>query len=227
MNLLKGTTVFFLISLLNSSLIAGEGDTLKLKPLTPQKSYYQPLVIKTSPTALIMGGIVPFSSELRLLMEIASSRTQSEQVGVSYLFPSILFLADSSSLSQKLKVSGWRFQYAHKFYIIRKSRYSPYGFYVAPLVSYATAHISPDRNSANNQEYYLFRHFNINAVAGIQIGKFHRVTMDSYFGFGYKINNVFIHYASNKVVPYDTEEFGELYNMPLNVVFGINLGYSF
>jgi hypothetical protein len=51
--------------------------------------------------------------------------------------------------------------------------------------------------------------------------------MDSYVGLGYRKNRVYIHYPSNQLVPYNTADFGELYNLPLNGVLGINLGYSF
>ncbi|HSH64592.1 MAG TPA: hypothetical protein VLB84_02055 [Bacteroidia bacterium] len=205
-----------------------QGDTIKIKTSEPpQKPYYQPFVLKTSPTALLWGGIFPYTSEFRVMAEITNGRTQSEQISISYLFPNIFLAAIAALSNDKLEAIGWRLQYAHKFYLIRRKKFAPYGFYVAPLVSYANAHISWGNTNSYGQEYLDFRHFNINAIVGVQIGKFHRVTMDSYFGLGYRKNTVLQHLSSNQISSYNTADFGELYNLPLNAVFGINLGYSF
>lgn len=228
MNISKGIFIFlFLLAGNRHLLLASDGDTLKLQPVSTKKLYYQPVVVKTSPTALLWGGVFPFTSELRFMIEATSSRTQSEQVSISYL-TSNFFLATVAALSNvKLKASGWRLQYAHKFYLIRKKKFAPYGLYVAPLVSYSNANVYLGRNSYYKKEYLDFRHFNINAIVGVQIGKFHRVTMDSYFGLGYRKNRVYAHYSNGNTVPYNTADLGELYNLSLNAVFGINLGYSF
>lgn len=226
MSLLKCIFLSLLLAGNRYLLVASEGDTLKLPPVPTKKAYYQPLVVKTSPTALLWGGVFPFTSEFRLMIEATSSRTQSEQISISYL-TSNFFLATVAALSNiKLKASGWRLQYAHKFYLIRKKKFAPYGFYVAPLVSYSNANVYLGSNRYYQKEYLEFKHFNINAIIGVQIGKFHRVTMDSYFGLGYRKNRVYAHYSNTNVVQYNTADFGELYNLPLNVVFGINLGYS-
>ena len=204
-----------------------QGDTVRLKqPVVQKERLIQPFVLKTSPTAFLFGGVFPYTSEFRIMTEITSGRTQSEQVSISYLLPNI-FLATMTALSNdRLKVNGWRLQFAHKFYFIRKKKFAPYGFYTAPLISYANAHVSLGNFMIYRREYLDFRHFNINAILGVQIGKFYRLTMDSYFGLGYRKNKVFYHYSSNRIVPYNTVDFGELYNTPLNAVFGINLGYS-
>ena len=216
---------FFVLFLLSGT-IKGTAQVDTLQHPGKKEMRYQPYVIKTSPTALLWGGVFPFTSELRIMAEITSGRTQSEQLSISLITRGIFLSVIEQSLSvpvRSTKVNGYRVQYAHKFYLIRKKKFAPYGFYLAPLVSYMNAHIA----LANNRGYYLdFRHFNINAVAGIQVGKFHRVTLDVYTGFGYKNNKAYEHYASNKLVPYNTSDFGELYTTPLNFVFGINLGYS-
>lgn len=208
--------------------VLSQGDTLRLNPVEepPKQPPYQPFVFKTSPTALLWGGVFPYTSEFRIMAELTTGRTQSEQISVSYLFPNIFIAAVAALSNDKLEASGWRLQYAHKFYLIRKKKFAPYGFYVAPLVSYANAHVVLGRIAAFNREYLEFRHFNINVIAGVQIGKFHRLTMDSYIGLGYRKNKALYHNSGGKIVPYNTTDFGELYNLPLNAVFGINLGYS-
>jgi hypothetical protein len=228
MNLQKGILILlFMLMYTAYEAFAGDGDTLRLNPIVKARpAYYQPLVLKTSPTAFLWGGVFPFTSEYRFAIEINSSRTQSEQFSLSWLGKGLFLRAAAGAYGLDINVAGWRVQYAHKFYLIRKTKFAPYGFYVAPLVSYANAHISSGQKSYNHGTYLDFRHLNFNAIAGIQIGKLHRLTFDAYAGFGYRKNKVFYHYANGTIAPYDTKEFGELYNLPLNAVFGINLGYS-
>jgi hypothetical protein len=198
-----------------------------LNPITKAKPvYYQPIVLKTSPTAFLWGGVFPLTSEYRFVIEINSGRAQSEQLSLSWLGKGIFVRTAFGLLNQDIDVTGWRVQYAHKFYLIRKTKFAPYGFYVAPLVSYADAHISSGKKSHNRGAYLDFRNFNINAIVGIQIGKLHRLTFDSYAGLGYRKNQIFYHYANGRTVPYDSKQFSDLYALPLNGVFGINLGYS-
>ncbi len=229
MNLQKTIIValFILLGTAIKAQVFDDSDTLRLTPLVKKKpSYIQPLVLKTSPTAFLWGGVFPFTSEYRFAIEINSSRTQTEQLSLSWLGKGLFIRTANLALNRDINVIGWRVQYAHKFYLIRKKKVAPYGFYVAPLISYATAQISSGKKSSNHGSYLDFRHFNINAIAGIQIGKLHRLTFDAYAGLGYKKNKVFYHSPSNKLSPYDTKDLGELYNTPLNAVFGINLGYS-
>lgn len=121
MNLLK-TTGLCLLFFIDCSHVraAYDEDTLKVHPILKRKEYYQPVVLKTSPTALLWGGIFPFTSEFRFMAEITSTRTQSEQVGISYLCPNFFLATAAAYSSIQLKASGWRLQYAHKFYLIRK-----------------------------------------------------------------------------------------------------------
>ncbi len=64
-----------------------EADTLRVRPVEKAKKKvpYQPLVLKTSPTAWLWGGVFPLTSEYRLMAEITTGRTQSEQVSISIL----------------------------------------------------------------------------------------------------------------------------------------------
>ena len=117
-------------------------------------------------------------------------------------------------------------QYAHKFYIIRKKKFAPYGLFVGALVSYARAQVALDLAAYYRNEYLLFSNFNVNGIVGIQVGKYHRLTFEAFAGLGYKKNKVFYHFTNNNTASYNTKDLGELYNMPVNAVFGINLGYS-
>lgn len=195
-----------------------------------KRIYNPPLVIKTSPTALLSGGVVPFTAEYRLLMEKTTGKRQSEQFGISYLGKSLLVKTVENTFNippdEIYKINGWRVQYEHKFYWIGRRKYAPYGFYVAPMISYSDAHIAVGLPHYYRHAYFDFRHFNIDGVIGVQAGKINRLTIDFYAGFGYKNNKVYYHPNMYTYLPYDTSDFGDVYNMHFNAVAGINLGYS-
>jgi len=218
------------VSALNNSI----GDTIRLKKdkAPVKKEYpYQPTVFKTSPTAFLWGGIFPFTSEYRLMVEIPSARTQSEQIAISVLGKNIFLSAMENSANvstdRMLKVKGWRLQYAHKYYLVNRKHHSPYGFYVGPLISYTNAKISIGLNRYYSQAYFDVRNFNANLMMGVQFGKYKRTTMDIYWGIGYKHNEIYYHSNTFKSSVVDTDDFGDYYNSNVNLVFGINLGYSF
>lgn len=195
-----------------------------------RRIYNPPLVLKTSPTALLSGGVAPFTAEYRFLTEMTSGKRQSEQLGISFLGKSLLVKLVEKSFSipsdEIYKINGWRVQYEHKFYWIGRRRYAPYGFYFAPMVSYSDAHISVGLKHYYAHAYYDFRNFNLDGVIGVQAGKINRLTIDFYAGFGYKNNKVFYHPNSYTYLKYDTSDFGDTYNSHFNAVAGINLGWS-
>jgi len=191
--------------------------------------FVPPLVLKTSPTAVLWGGVFPYTAEYRLMAEITGGRRQSQQFAVSYLGKSIYLDAalKAAGATEFYKVAGWRVQYALKFFWIGRRHYAPYGFYFGPLVSYANARVSTSLKGYYSHSYFDFRHYSFNGIIGVQAGKINRMTVDIYAGLGYKNNKVFYHTSTFKTGPYDTKDFGELYNSHLNGVFGVNLGYSF
>lgn len=193
------------------------------------KIFVPPIVLKTSPTSFLAGPVFPYTSEYLLMVEITSGKRQSEQFGLSYLGKNWFLRAFEKSINMNnyFIVKGWKIQYAHKFFWIGRKRYAPYGFYVAPMISYSNARISLGLNRYYQHAYFDFRHFNINGIIGVQAGKIHRLTLDIYGGLGYKSNKVYYHGGDFQFSPYDTKEFGEVYNSNLNVLFGVNLGYSF
>lgn len=236
MQLKKATyCLFFSIAMLCYPDLNAHGytDTLIIKKVKTEtlkeKIYNSPLVLKTSPTAFIFGGVFPFTAEYRLMAEITTSRKQSEQIAISILGKSMVLLAveKMANMPNAFKVSGWRIQYAHKFYLVNRRHHAPFGFYVAPLFSYANAHIALGLNRYYRQTYFDFRHMNANIIIGVQVGKMNKVTMDLYAGGGYKTNKVYYHYMNNNIIPLKDSDIGISDNSHINVVFGINLGYSF
>ena len=204
------------------------GDTIRLKPVpVPKKEYRpQPLLIKSNPLPILWGPI-PFSAEYRFVVEITSGRTQSDQVGISYLGTSsiwkIIEKAAKVPSKYQLEVEGWRLQVAHRFYLISRRQYAPFGFYVSPLVSYSTATIGV---RYYKQNYLDFAHFNANLLVGVQMGRNSNFTMDMFAGLGYKKNTVLIHVNSHRIIPYDTSDLGEFYNSHLKLILGFNFGWA-
>lgn len=212
---------------------AVESDTIRAnkevkQPKRARDSYsYQPMIIKTSPTAFLCGGIFPLTAEYRFMVEITGNRKQSDQFGISYLGKNIGVKIWEKAANQRnvlLKINGYRIQYAHKFYLVTKRGYAPYGFYFAPTVSYANAKVSVGLNRHYNNVYYNFQHLDLNVIIGVQTGKRRKRATDIYFGLGYKKNKLDYHYRDHSTVPIDTEDFGPLYNSNINAVFGINIG---
>ena len=210
-------------------------DTVILKHFEKEnlkeKIYNAPLVLKTSPTAFMMGGVFPFTSEYRLEAEITTARKQSDQVAFSILGKNIflksLEKASGQSSDRIYKVTGWRVQYAHKFYLVNRKHHSPFGFYVAPLLSYANAHVALGLKRYYRKTYFDFRNFNANIILGAQAGSIDHLTIDFYFGAGYKSNKAYFHYMNNRVIPYDSSKLWDSYSWHFNAVFGIDIGYSF
>ncbi|MCW3104249.1 MAG: hypothetical protein JWO09_2689 [Bacteroidetes bacterium] len=237
MNKIRPYFILLIALLYSFSAAAIETDTIiNKKPVkkdnVKERIFVPPIVIKTSPTALLYGAIYPpFTAEYRLMMEISSGKRQSEQLGISYLGVNLLLNAVEKAAkvptNYAYKVQGWRIQYAHKFYWIGRRHYAPFGFYVAPMISYSNVRVALGLKRYYQGVYFDFRHFNINGIIGVQAGKINRVTFDIYAGLGYKTNKVYYRSSSYKILPYDTEDFGPLYNSHLNGVFGINIGYAF
>ncbi len=210
------------------------GDTIKLAAAPKKKKPYpplQPLVLKTSPTGFLAGGVPPFTSEYRFTAEITTGRKQSEQVSISYLGKNVIWTAfekiSKQPSSDIFKVSGWRIQYAHKFYLVNRRHHSPFGFYVAPHFSYTNAKVSWGLNRYYHDTYWDIRHLNANLLIGVQMGKIGKLTMDICAGAGYKTNTVYYHATSYRITKYDTSDLGEYYNGHVHLLFDISLGYAF
>ncbi len=219
-----------LISATCSITASSLSDTIRTDSEKKKKTYpLQPTIIKTSLSGFLWGGVFPFTSEYRASVEIPTGKKQSDQVALSILGKNIFWKAfekaSKQSLNDVLKVSGYRIQYAHKFYIKRRQN-APYGFYVAPHFSYTNAKIALGFKRYYNQTYFDVRHFNANLIFGVQRGSIGRFSMDICGGFGYKTNSVYYHATSYRIQKYDTTDFGEYYNNNFHLMFDMSICYS-
>lgn len=158
--------IFFTCFLLVSFSTKAENitDTIRLKEIEKPKKIYpkQPILIKTNPFAILWGPI-PLTSEYKLIVEVPSSRYQSVQVGISIFRKSpvigIMEMQTNSQYDPKLIISGFRLQAANKFYWIRKKFASPFGFFIAPHVSYSNARISIGKSRSLKNAYFDITHY--------------------------------------------------------------------
>jgi len=185
-------------------------------------------VLKTNPYTPFWGPI-PFTAEYRLLIESMTAPNQSLQIGFSYLDKSWLLMMMEDSLFQtgqpKLYFKGYRLQGSYRFYISPKTN-GVKGFYAGPLVSLAVADISY-RQRRIPTNYIRVRHFNANMIAGYQWIINDLFAVDVFCGLGYKSNRWFEHSSPFNYKILNTDEFGIIYNSPLKIVCGFNVGVVF
>jgi hypothetical protein len=233
MNLQKILYSFFFSLLLQSisAHILTPIDTIRLSQVEKKITPYprQPIIIKTNPTAILWGPIL-CTAEYRIMVEVPSSKNQSMQIGISYLGKSpvwaIMENQKKTGVRQDFIVSGLRVQVANKFYLVKKKYGSPFGFYIAPQVSYSNAHIAIGKSRAYRKAYYDITQFTANVLAGFQVGRGKRFTADVFAGIGYKKNTWIYHINSFHSKPYDTKDFGAFYNSHIKLTLGINFGWT-
>lgn len=176
------------------------------KPNSPQSVT---TVIKTNPFAML-GGVMWFASEYRLLSEFIVAKNQSVTFGVSYLgkspITSAMFKAMPGFSGYKITVRGYRVQASHRFYLnnfrnginnVENNRYAPRGFYVSPHFSIATSKLAILDFAF--QDYYIeMVHFNANLLVGCQLIARGGFAIDAFTGLGYKKNSWTEHYMGRQ-----------------------------
>ncbi len=132
---------------------------------------------------------------------------------------------NSNSPSDKLKVRGWRFQLAFRYYLSKRN--APRGFYCGPQLSYSYATITTASLSPYNI-YIKGTHFNLNALVGYQAIIRDKVAFDFFFGLGYKKNTWIEYYSPTRAYTiHDFDNITPLYKLPIKITFGINFGLAF
>ena len=190
------------------------------QPLKAQDAKDYRFTIKTNPMAALGGPIwlviVPVTGEYKVLFEARTSRTQSVEVGASYLGPSILLNLDEiADSTDKVGISGFRLQAAYKFFLTKEN--APEGFYVGPHISYATATI---KNKDNPVDFIDATKINFNVLFGYQLITSGGFTLNIYTGLGYKLRDYDVPGESNF-------DFDEVARSAASVPFGLTFGYAF
>lgn len=216
----------YLMLLLLLPVLAAQGQSVDTaaagKPLNPQFIRH---VIKTNPLPILWASI-PFTSEFRYVQEVPIARYQSLQLGFSYIGKSvILTLIENASRHKnepRVVVSGFRIQFSHRYYFT-ELEYAPVGFYIGPHISYSTAKFSTRYGMIFNN-YLQGTHYNINLIGGVQLLA-DDFTVDVFGGLGYK-KNTWVSHSANNVISMDLTD-SRLYNSPVKITLGFNIGMAF
>lgn len=181
-------------------------------------------IIKTSPFAIFYWQI-PLTGEYRLAGEIMTGKKQSFQLGASYLTRSLFF-----AITQKMQANnggsmvagnGYRIQAAYKYYVFNKM-YRPEGIFIAFHSSYASIRYN-FKDYPN--DYQTLQHFNINLLIGGQVIIANRLSLEVFFGPGYK-NNLYTDYTRAGYGVFDFDQNNPSLNRHFKFSLGMNMGVA-
>ncbi len=224
----KYITIYIFLQIIFVNYIsAQENDDYYVKPENSIPDYQ--FQLKTNPFVYFWGAI-PLTAEYRIVGETMVSKNQSSQIAVSYLGKGVILkiLEDSVNGNSKFVVNGFRIQYTHKFFInqIKNNQtfYNPYGLYIGPHISYASAKITS--KTGNVYDVYINGiHMNANIFIGYQTLIYNQFPFDVFFGLGIKENKWTENYRNpNQHSVVDMGRMGKYYNSNFKISLGFNIG---
>jgi len=180
---------------------------------------------------MLIGPIPFFTAAYGFLYETPVAKRQSIQVGCSILGEGLAFriLQSGSSLygSQTLE-TGIELQFAYKFYLSKKRRVAPRGWYAGPLIRFTSGGVGTDYDYRIKNYYLEFEQFDYNLIFGTQmIRRSGRgFVVDFYLGAGYKNLVTTQHFSATYSAPYSVEG-NTLLSTHFNFLIGINFGWGF
>jgi hypothetical protein len=182
------------------------------------------VLIKTSPFAPFMWQL-PLTGEYRLLGEIMIAPKQSVQLGASYLTRSLFFVISqnmgNSSNNDKVSGNGFRIQGSYKYYLVNR-KLRPEGIFVSLHSSFASMRIN---FKDYPQDYQTMQHFNINLLIGGQVMIRNRVSLELFFGPGFK-QNIYTTHARNGYQVLDFDQLSPNYRKNFKMSAGLNIGVA-
>lgn len=218
--------LILLLIVMSTAVHAQQQRSAKDSILDANLGRFRPIkvLIKTSPFAPFMWQI-PLTGEYRLLAEIMVAPKQSIQLGASYLTRSLFFVISqnigSNASSDKVSGNGYRIQGSYKYYLLNR-KYRPEGIFVSLHSSFASMRINfKDYPS----DYQTLQHFNINLLIGGQVMIKNRVSLELFFGPGYK-NNIYSTHARIGYQVLDFEQLGPNYRKNFKMSAGMNIGVA-
>ena len=168
---------------------------------------------------------IPFAGEYRVVGEFMVGKKQSVNLGASYLTKGILMMIGQriggNSGVNEFKATGYRIQGAYRVYFFNKM-YRPEGLYLSVHSSFASLKFY-FKDSPN--DYQLLQHFNINLLIGGQFLIRNRVSIDLFFGPGYK-NNSYISRARPGYDVINLDELPGILHRNLKFNTGMNIGFA-
>jgi hypothetical protein len=181
-------------------------------------------IIKTSPFAIFYWQI-PLTGEYRVLGEFMMGKKQSVTLGGSYLTRSLMFVMgqnmSSNSGNSKVSANGYRVQGSWRYYIFNKM-YRPEGLFISAHASFASVKFNfkdyPD-------DFQRLEHFNLNLLIGGQLIIANRVSLEVFFGPGYK-NNTYSSHCRPGYELFDFEDMPQSLSKHFKFSLGMNVGVA-
>lgn len=192
-----------------------------------------PSIFKISPGHMLTGPVPLLTAAYGFQFETPVSKRTSMQVGCFAVGKGLGLYFLERSLSQpyhtiSFLVKGIELEFAYKWYLSKKKRLAPKGFYIAPLADFSTGGIGQSYDYRIKNNYVSFTNYSVNMIYGFQqIRRSGRgFVLDTFFGLGYKKNVAERHYSAGYIVPYDISKTG-YYVSPVSVVAGLYIGWGF
>jgi hypothetical protein len=167
---------------------------------------------------------IPFAGEYRAVGELMVGTRHSLNLGASYLTKGLLMMIGqkiANAGGSDFTATGYRVQGAYRIYFFNKM-FRPEGLYLSVHSSFASLKFYfkdvPD-------DYQLMQHFNINLLVGGQFLIRNRVSLEVFFGPGYK-NNSYIDRARPGYGVIDLQSLPGLLHRNLKFTTGMNIGFA-
>ncbi|MCF8298519.1 MAG: hypothetical protein K9J13_13310 [Saprospiraceae bacterium] len=217
--------IFFQLSVYSQFNNSSKKDSIYDKKLNP---FLYGDIIKTNPLPIIWG-VIPFTSEYKLIYEMVTQPKQSISLGASYLGKTILWdlFQDTTQTvygQPEIKISGYRVQGMYKFYFTNK--YAPRGLFIGPHISYSSAKYTYQQTQIN-YNYLKISHFNVNCLIGYQDVIFDLISIELFVGAGYKNNIWEEHKTKTNFRVIKDNDMSNFYNSHQKFMAGFNIGVAF
>jgi hypothetical protein len=192
-----------------------------------------PRILKCDPLAILSGPVPFFTSEYALLFESPTARKQSMEVGISQIAkgPGLyLFEQIKSQPYNPLSflVKGVKFQFTYKFFLRKKKKLAPRGWYIGPKFDFSSVGIGQTYDYSRKNNYLRFTSYSAGVVIGNQVIRrsARGLVFDWFVGMGYKKNVCQHYYNTTYWTPYNLDGYG-FYASPFHFILGFHLGWSF
>jgi hypothetical protein len=223
---------FLLIGLFLGSLTFRGQELLDYNHTRPAPMKW-PRILKISPGNTLLGPITGLTAAYGIIYETPVAKRQSIQVGCAFIGKGLIFriLENASSAPPyglSILETGMEFQFAYKFYLSKKKRVAPKGWYAGPLFHFTSGGVGTTYGYRMQGNYIAFEKFDANLIYGCQlIRKSGRgLVIDWYVGGGYKQVVAVKHFSPTYSAPYGLDG-NPLLNSPFNFILGLNIGWGF
>jgi hypothetical protein len=192
-----------------------------------------PRILKISPGNMLVGPIPLYTAAYGIIYETPVAKKQSIQVGCSIIGKGLYWRLLEYSTSAppygiNLIETGIEFQFAYKFFLSKKKRLAPRGWYVGPLFHSTTANVGTSYGYRIQGRYLNLEQFDANIMYGCQLMRKsgRGFVVDFFAAAGYKNITGVYQQGPGASVPYSFAGDG-LLDTHVNFLIGLNIGWGF